>query len=62
VAVLRRQRRIEVTTDPDNRRRKILRLTPPVGQGSQMLTTEKGRAPFEALRSDEIMAFDRRER
>lgn len=62
VAVLRRQRRIEVTTDANNRRRKTLRLTP-AGRAlyDRMLpTTEKvGRYLFEALRPDEIMAFDR---
>jgi DNA-binding MarR family transcriptional regulator len=62
VALLRRHRRIEVTTDPNNRRRKTLRLTP-TGRAlyEQMLpTTEKvARYLFEALRPDEIMAFDR---
>jgi DNA-binding MarR family transcriptional regulator len=62
VAVLKRQRRIEVTTDPNNRRRKTLRLTP-AGRAlyEQMLpTTEKvARYLFEALRPDEIVAFDR---
>jgi DNA-binding MarR family transcriptional regulator len=62
VALLRRHRRIEVATDPSNRRRKILRLTP-AGRAlyEQMLpTTEKvARYLFEALRPDEIMAFDR---
>jgi DNA-binding MarR family transcriptional regulator len=62
VALLRRHRRIEVVTDPSNRRRKILRLTP-AGRAlyEQMLpTTEKvGQYLFEALRPDEIMAFDR---
>jgi len=62
VAVLKRQRRIEVTTDPNNRRRKTLRLTP-IGKVlcEQMRpTTEKvARYLFEALRADEIMAFDR---
>lgn len=62
VAVLKKQRRIEVTTDPHNRRRKTLRLTP-TGHAlrEQMLpTTEKvARYLFEALRPDEIMAFDR---
>ena len=62
VALLRRHRRIEVTTDPANRRRKVLRLTP-AGRAlyEQMLpTTEKvARYLFEALRPDEIMAFDR---
>lgn len=62
VAVLRRHRRIEVATDPNNRRRKILRLTA-AGRAlyEQMLpTTEKvARYLFEALRPDEIMAFDR---
>jgi len=62
VALLRKHRRIEVTTDPTNRRRKTLRLTP-TGRAlyEQMLpTTEKvARYLFEALRPDEIMAFDR---
>jgi len=62
VALLRKHRRIEVTTDPDNRRRKVLKLTPS-GRAlyEQMLpTTEKvARYLFEALRPDEIMAFDR---
>jgi MarR family transcriptional regulator, lower aerobic nicotinate degradation pathway regulator len=62
VALLRKHRRIEVTTDPANRRRKTLRLTP-IGHAlyEQMLpTTEKvARYLFEALRTDEIMAFDR---
>jgi DNA-binding MarR family transcriptional regulator len=62
VAVLRRQRRLDVSTDPDNRRRKILRLTAS-GRAlyEQMVpTTEKvARYLFEALRPDEIMAFDR---
>lgn len=62
VALLRKHRRIEVTTDPSNRRRKTLRLTP-TGRAlyEQMLpTTEKvARYLFEALRPDEIMAFDR---
>jgi DNA-binding MarR family transcriptional regulator len=62
VALLRRHRRIEVTTDPGNRRRKTLRLTP-AGHAlyEQMLpTTERvARYLFEALRPDEIMAFDR---
>jgi DNA-binding MarR family transcriptional regulator len=62
VAVLKRQRRIEVTTDPTNRRRKTLRLTA-AGRAlyEQMQpTTEKvSRYLFEALRPDEIMAFDR---
>jgi DNA-binding MarR family transcriptional regulator len=62
VALLRKHRRIEVTTDPANRRRKTLRLTP-TGRAlyEQMLpTTEKvARYLFEALRPDEIMAFDR---
>jgi DNA-binding MarR family transcriptional regulator len=62
VAVLKRQRRLEVTTDQSNRRRKILRLTP-TGRAlcDQMQpTAEKvARFLFEALRPDEIMAFDR---
>jgi DNA-binding MarR family transcriptional regulator len=62
VAVLKKQRRLEVSTDPQNRRRKTLRLTP-TGRAlrEQMLpTTEKvARYLFEALRPDEIMAFDR---
>ena len=62
VALLRRHRRIEVATDPFNRRRKTLRLTP-AGRAlyEQMHpTTEKvARYLFEALRPDEIMAFDR---
>jgi DNA-binding MarR family transcriptional regulator len=62
VAVLKRQRRLEVTTDPTNRRRKTLRLTA-TGRAlyEQMLpTTEKvARYLFEALRPDEILAFDR---
>ncbi len=62
VAALRRHRRIEVDTDRTNRRRKTLRLTP-AGRAlyDQMLpTTEKvARYLFEALRPDEIMAFDR---
>ena len=62
VAALRRHRRIEVTTDASNRRRKTLRLTP-AGRAlyEQMLpTTEKvARYLFAALRPDEIMAFDR---
>lgn len=62
VALLRKHRRIEVTTDPRNRRRKVLKLTP-TGRAlyEQMLpTTEKvARYLFEALRPDEIMAFDR---
>jgi MarR family transcriptional regulator, lower aerobic nicotinate degradation pathway regulator len=62
VAVLRRQRRLEVTTDQSNRRRKTLRLTA-AGRAlyQQMLpTTEKvARYLFEALRPDEILAFDR---
>jgi MarR family transcriptional regulator, lower aerobic nicotinate degradation pathway regulator len=62
VALLRKHRRIEVTTDPKNRRRKMLRLTP-AGRAlfEQMLpTTDKvARYLFEALRPDEIMAFDR---
>lgn len=62
VALLRKHRRIEVTTDPNNRRRKTLRLTPSGRElYEQMLpTTEKvARYLFEALRPDEIMAFDR---
>jgi DNA-binding MarR family transcriptional regulator len=62
VAVLKRQRRLEVTTDPTNRRRKTLRLTA-AGRAlyEQMQpTTEKvSRYLFEALRPDEIVAFDR---
>jgi MarR family transcriptional regulator, lower aerobic nicotinate degradation pathway regulator len=62
VALLHRHRRIEVATDPANRRRKTLRLTP-AGRAlyEQMLpATEKvARYLFEALRPDEIMAFDR---
>ncbi len=62
VALLQKHRRIEVTTDPTNRRRKTLRLTAS-GRAlyEQMLpTTEKvARYLFEALRPDEIMAFDR---
>jgi MarR family transcriptional regulator, lower aerobic nicotinate degradation pathway regulator len=62
VALLRKHRRIEVTTDPGNRRRKVLKLTP-TGRAlyEQMQpTTEKvARYLFEALRPDEIMAFDR---
>lgn len=62
VAVLKRQRRLEVTTDPTNRRRKTLRLTA-AGRAlyEQMQpTTEKvARYLFEALRPDEILAFDR---
>jgi DNA-binding MarR family transcriptional regulator len=62
VAVLKRQRRLEVTTDPTNRRRKTLRLTA-AGRAlyDQMQpTTEKvSRYLFEALRPDEILAFDR---
>lgn len=62
VAVLKRQRRLEVTTDPTNRRRKTLRLTA-TGRAlyEQMQpTTEKvARYLFEALRPDEILAFDR---
>ena len=62
VAVLRRQRRIEASTDPDNRRRKTLRLTA-AGKAlyKQMTpTTEKvARYLLETLRPDEVMAFDR---
>lgn len=62
VAVLKRQRRIEVTTDLNNRRRKTLRLTP-IGRAlcNQLQpTTEKvARYLFESLRPDEIMAFER---
>jgi DNA-binding MarR family transcriptional regulator len=62
VAVLKRQRRLEVTPDPNNRRRKTLRLTPTGRALCDQLrpTTEKvARYLFEALRPDEIMAFDR---
>jgi DNA-binding MarR family transcriptional regulator len=62
VAVLRRQRRIEVATDPNNRRRKTLRLTA-IGRAlyEQMQPTadKVARYLFEALRPDEIVAFDR---
>lgn len=62
VAVLRRQRRLEVAPDPTNRRRKTLRLTA-AGRAlyDQMLpTTEKvARYLFETLRPEEIVAFDR---
>jgi len=62
VATLQRQRRLEVTTDPNNRRRKTLRLTATGRALCDQLrpTTEKvARYLFEALRPDEIMAFDR---
>jgi DNA-binding MarR family transcriptional regulator len=62
VAVLKRQRRLLVTTDSSNRRRKTLRLTP-VGrtlyEQMQPTTAKVARYLFEALRPDEIVAFDR---
>lgn len=62
VASLQANGRIEVRTDPNNRRRKTLRLTP---EGrrlyEQMLPTTDAVASylFESLRLDEILAFDR---
>ena len=62
VSALQRHGRIEVTTDPGNRRRKTLTLTPE-GQRlyeTMLPTTDKvAQYLFEALRPDEIMAFDR---
>jgi MarR family transcriptional regulator, lower aerobic nicotinate degradation pathway regulator len=62
VAVLKRQRRLLVTTDTSNRRRKTLRLTP-VGRAlydqMQPATEKVARYLFESLRPDEIVAFDR---
>ncbi|MDB5684347.1 MAG: MarR family transcriptional regulator [Sphingomonas bacterium] len=62
VAALQRHGRIEVAEDPNNRRRKTLRLTEE-GQRlyDQMLpTTDKVAGYlFGSLRLDEIMAFDR---
>ncbi|MGE5722290.1 MAG: MarR family winged helix-turn-helix transcriptional regulator [Sphingomonadales bacterium] len=62
VAALSGRGRIDVSTDPDNRRRKILRLTP---EGrklyEQMLPVADQVAAylFESLRYDEMLAFDR---
>ncbi len=62
VTALHRHGRIEVATDPDNRRRKTLTLT---AEGARLFrtmlpTTDKvARYLFEALRPDEVMAFDR---
>jgi DNA-binding MarR family transcriptional regulator len=62
VASLHAHGRIEVSIDPNNRRRKTLRLTP---EGrrlyDQMLPTTDAVAKylFESLRLDEILAFDR---
>lgn len=62
VSTLRRHGRIVVQVDPENRRRKILRLTPE-GQRlyEQMLpaTDRVAQYLFESLRLDEILAFDR---
>jgi DNA-binding MarR family transcriptional regulator len=62
VAVLKRQRRLLVATDTNNRRRKTLRLTA-VGRSlyeqMQPTTAKVARYLFEALRPDEIVAFDR---
>jgi MarR family transcriptional regulator, lower aerobic nicotinate degradation pathway regulator len=62
VAVLKRQRRLLVTTDTSNRRRKTLRLTP-IGRAlydqMQPATEKVARFLFESLRPDEIVAFDR---
>lgn len=62
VAVLKRQRRLLVTTDTSNRRRKTLRLTA-VGRAlyerMEPATEKVARYLFESLRPDEIVAFDR---
>ncbi len=61
VASLKRHGRIQVTTDPENRRRKALTLTP---EGARLYrkmlpaTDKVARYLFVALRPDEIMAFD----
>lgn len=61
VSELHRHGRIVLDVDPDNRRRKSIHLTPK-GQAlyEQMLpTTDKvAHFLFEALRPDEVMAFD----
>lgn len=62
VASLKRHSRIQVTTDPKNRRRKALTLTP---EGARLYramlpaTNKVARYLFEALQPDEIAAFDR---
>lgn len=62
VAALQRHGRIQVTTDPNNRRRKVLTLTPEgaILYRKMLPATDKvARYLFEALRPDEVMAFDR---
>jgi DNA-binding MarR family transcriptional regulator len=62
VSALRRHGRVNVTTDPANRRRKTLTLTPEGARLYRVMlpATDKVTAYlFEALRVDEMMAFDR---
>jgi len=62
VSALRRHGRVNVTQDPSNRRRKTLTLT---AEGTRLYramlpaTDKVARYLFEALRIDEMMAFDR---
>jgi DNA-binding MarR family transcriptional regulator len=62
VSALRRHGRVNVTTDPKNRRRKTLRLTT---EGTRLYlrmqpaTDKVARYLFDALGADEMYAFDR---
>jgi MarR family transcriptional regulator, lower aerobic nicotinate degradation pathway regulator len=60
VSALHKHGRITVVTDPQNRRRKTLRLTPSgqrLYEQMRPATNKVARYLFEALRPDEIMAF-----
>ena len=62
VSALQRRGRITVKADPENRRRKLLRLTPVGEKLYRQLapTTDKvARYLFESLRPDEVRALDR---
>ncbi len=62
VSALQRHGRITVKADPDNRRRKLLRLT---AAGEKLyrqmapMTEKVAQYLFDSLRSDEILALDR---
>ena len=61
IAALRRHGRVTVQTDPDNRRRKHIQLTPKgrtLYERMKPASNKVAQYLFGALRPDEIMAFD----